>query len=96
MHHKLSFSNEAKEQLERLESDQKKLKKVRKTLGFLEVNPKMQGLNVHRFKSLKGPDGEEMWEAYVENNTPSAYRVLFYYGPTRGEITVVTITPHPR
>ncbi len=26
---------------------------------------------------------------------PAAYRVFFYYGPKRGEITVFAITPHP-
>ena len=41
-------------------------------------------------------------EAYVQNQTPGAYRVFFYYGPDRIEagrriavLTIVDITPHP-
>ena len=92
----LTFTDEAKEQLANLKAtDKKKHKKVLKTLAYLEVNPKHQGLNVHRYDSVKGPNGEDAWEAYVENKTPAAYRVLFSYGPGRAEITVISISPHP-
>jgi hypothetical protein len=45
--------------------------------------------------SLKGPKREKVWEAYAEQNTPGAYRVFWYYGPSRGIITIFAITPHP-
>ena len=93
---KLRFTAEADAQLAELErGDAKRLKKVRKTLGLMETNLQHPGLCVHRFDSLTGPKKEKVWEAYVENRTPSAYRILFYHGPQRGEITVMTITPHP-
>lgn len=40
-------------------------------------------------------DGEEVFEAYAENKTPGAYRVFWYYGPDRNQITLVAVTPHP-
>lgn len=39
--------------------------------------------------------GEEIFEAYIENKTPGAYRIFWYYGPDNNQITVVAITPHP-
>ena len=76
-------------------SDERKFKKVRKTLGLLSIDPKYPGLNSHKLEVEKGPNGEDIWESYVENNTPSAWRVFWYYGPKAGIITVFAITPHP-
>ena len=36
-----------------------------------------------------------VWESYVEQDTPAAWRVWWYYGPAKGEITVVDLAPHP-
>jgi len=44
---------------------------------------------------LKGPNGEKVFEAYAEQKTPAAYRVFWFYGPSRGKITIFAITPHP-
>ena len=73
----------------------KKLKKVRKTLGQIEINPRHPGLNSHQYESLSGPAGEPIWESYVENQTPGAWRVWWWYGPDNGSITILTIGPHP-
>ena len=75
--------------------DERKLLKVRKTLGLMEANIRHPGLNTHKYKGLTGENGEEVWEAYVENTTPSAYRVFWHYGPGQGIITILAITPHP-
>jgi hypothetical protein len=98
------FTPEASANLKKLESSAAKqgvLKQVRKTLGLLEMNPRHPSLNTHKYDSIKGPNGEEVFEAYAQNNTPGAYRV-FVYGPdrTKGKkriavITIVAITPHP-
>jgi hypothetical protein len=95
---KLVFTPEAVEQLEALTSNRgltKRLKAVRKTLGWMEKNLRHPGLNTHEFFSLKGANGEEVFEAYAENQTPAAYRVFWHYGPGKDAITVVAITPHP-
>lgn len=93
---KLSFSEEAEEALKDLEkTDPKKHKKVLKTLGLMETNMRHPSLETHKFDSLSGPKGEKVFEAYVENKTPAAFRVFWYYGPNAKEITILAITPHP-
>ena len=81
--------------MDALESDPKKLKRVKKCLGLIETNPRHPGLNSHNYAVLKGENGEDVWESYVENNTPAAWRVFWHYGPGEATITVIAITPHP-
>jgi len=90
---KLLFTDEAKNQLKDL--DDKRLKAVRKTLGYLETNPRHPSLNTHKYSSITGPNGQEIFEAYAQNKTPGAYRIFWCYGPQKGEITIVNISPHP-
>lgn len=97
---RLLFTREARRQLEDLAHDddkqnQPKLTRVRKCLGLLETDPRHPGLNSHKFSDLRGANGEDVWESYVENKTPAAWRVFWHYGPGQGVITVVAITPHP-
>lgn len=72
-------------------------KQVQKALARLQHDPKHPGLNVHRYDLLPSPyhPKETVWEAYVQNNTPGAYRIFWCYGPNRGDITILAITPHP-
>lgn len=92
----LVFQPEAEATLIKLEQiDQKKYKKVLKTLGLMQINLRNPGLKTHKYNSLSGPEGEEIFEAYVENQTPGAYRVFWYYGIGKNVITVLAITPHP-
>lgn len=93
----LRFTREAAKVLKDLESPphQIKLKKVRKCLAMLQNNPRYPGLNSHKYQSLKGTDGSDVWESYVENKTPGAWRVFWQYGPGEHVITVLTIGPHP-
>lgn len=73
-----------------------KLKKVRKALGHLEADPRHPGLKSHKMHSVKGSDpSKPVWDSYVENNTPAAWRIYWQYGPDDHEITVLTIGPHP-
>ena len=48
-----------------------------------------------QYTSLKGPKGEKVFEAYAQQRTPSAYRVFWYYGPEKNQITIATIIHHP-
>lgn len=91
-------TDEARDQLNRLRTDKglsKRYKAVKKTLQFLSTNPRHPGLQTHEFTSLKGPKGEKVFEAYAEQFTPAAYRIFWYYGPEKNQITIVAITPHP-
>jgi hypothetical protein len=94
----LLFTDQADADLDSLEADAslaKRLKAVRKALALLETNPRHPGLNTHKFSSLKGPGGEEVFEAYAENKTPAAWRIFWYYGPDKKQITILAMTPHP-
>jgi hypothetical protein len=96
MRFRLVLTSEAKDVLKQLaNSDPKKHKKVLKTLGLIETNLRHPGLKTHKYDSLQGPKGEEVFEAYVENRTPGAYRVFWFYGPGSSQITILAITPHP-
>lgn len=77
---KLQFTLTARDQLNALEkAHSDKLNKIRRTLGFLETNPRHPSLNTHKYDGYAGPSGEQIFEAYVENRTPGAYRVFFFY-----------------
>ncbi len=92
----LSFTPEAASVLRKFGAEKDpKLKKVQKTLGLLEIDPRHPGLATHEFTSLTGPAGEKVFEAYVENRTPRAWRIFWYYGPHPGMIRIMNITPHP-
>ena len=77
MRFSLLFSSIAEQQYNELLTNlahAKRLKAVRKALGLLENNPRHPSLNTHKYSSLNGANGEEIFEAYAENNTPTAYR----------------------
>ena len=92
------FTTQADSDLREIETDPSKkniLKALRRTLGFMETNLRHPSLNTHEFTSLKGPHGEKVFEAYVQQKTPSAYRIFWYYGPDKKQVAIVAITPHP-
>ena len=73
----------------------KRLKAVRKALASLERNPRHPGLSTHKFSGRRGSAGEDIFEAYAENNTPGAYRIFWHYGPGKDVITIIAIMAHP-
>ena len=93
----LRFTRQASSDLKALErsNDQVKQRKVKKALGNLQKDPRYKGLRSHKYHSVHGAGGEEVFDSYVENNTPSAWRILWHYGPGEDELTVLTVTPHP-
>jgi hypothetical protein len=105
MDRKIKFTPTADAQLTALENTPAKaalLAQVRKSLGYLQLDPHHPGLHTHEFLSLTGVNGEKIFEAYAQNNTPCAYRIFWHYGPDEAKgkkrtpvITIVAITPHP-
>jgi hypothetical protein len=93
------YTREAEKVLDELrESNQYavKLKKVRKALRLLEqTGPRHPGLHSHEYHSIPGPNGATLWESYVENRSPGAWRIWWIYGPQNEQITIVAIGPHP-
>lgn len=94
----LEFTDVAAKQFRMLEETkhlQKLFKSVCKALGYLETNPRHPGLGTHKYETLSKELGQEVFEAYAENNTPGAYRIFWHYGPGARGITIIAITPHP-
>ena len=61
----------------------------------METNLRHPSLRTHEYEGLKGPNNEKIFESYVQNRTPGAYRVFWHYGPEKGHITILDICPHP-
>lgn len=96
----LRFTGTADRQLKDVEGNASKkglVRQIKKTLGYLQTNPKHPSLNTHPYDSIGHPFAarEKVFEAYAQNNTPSAYRIFWCYGPDKKQITIIAITPHP-
>jgi len=76
-------------------TEQKLFKKLLKSFGFISQNPRHPGLSSHEISDLSRRYGMKVWESYLENNTPSAGRVFWVYGPDQKDITIIGIEPHP-
>lgn len=75
--------------------EQKLYKKLKKTLGLLAENPRHPGLASHKVHGLSARYRREIWESYVENRTPGAMRIFWYYGSGDNEITLLHLERHP-
>ena len=86
----------ARKQQGKLDKAEEKLfKKFVKTLGFLAENPRHNSLASHEIDVLTVKYGLKIFQSYLENNTPSAGRIFWTYGPEKQDITVLAIEPHP-
>jgi hypothetical protein len=105
-HRELRFTLEADKQLTIIENNpslKTVRKQVRKTLKYLETNVRSKSLQTHEYQSLTRRYGIKVFEAYVQQKTPGAYRVFWCYGPDETSkdgsripiITIIAITPHP-
>jgi hypothetical protein len=71
-------------------------KKLVKLLALLSQNPRHPGLQSHEIKVLSSKYGVKIFESYLENNTPSAGRVFWFYDENvKGQIVFAGIEPHP-
>ena len=89
------IAREALRQLKKDPGKNKDYKSVKKAIILLSENPRHPGLQTHIYSSIKGPSGAKVFEAYAQQNTPSAYRIFFCYGPDKKDITIVATIPHP-
>lgn len=88
----------AQENLKELIADNSKKiakKAVHEALKKMRVNLRHPSLNTHKYDAMEGPNGEDVFESYAQNNTPGAYRIFWHYGPSKKQITILAITPHP-
>lgn len=92
----LIYLEEAKETLAKLKKQGliEKRKKIKSTLDKLSENPRHPGLHTHKNNSLRGYQGQNVFQSYIENKTPGAFRVFWVYGDNNS-IIILAITPHP-
>jgi hypothetical protein len=106
MRYKLRFTPTADKQLAGIENNNSLEHisgQIHKTLGYLETNLRSKSLQTHEFESLTRRYGKKVFEAYVQQNSPAAYRIFWLYGPDEIDeagkripvITVLAITQHP-
>ena len=96
---KVEFTRSADAQLKKIEQDPSQdglCRQVKKSLGYLQTNPRHSSLHTHVYDCIDHPfhPGEKVFEAYAQNNTPGAYRIFWCYGPDKKQITIIAITPH--
>lgn len=93
----LVFTEDAHQDLLELRNDPSQkgvAKAVIKSLQFMRVNLRHPSLRTHKYDAISGPNGEDVFESYAQNNTPDAYRIFWYYSPLKREI-ILAIIPHP-
>lgn len=95
---KIKFTDEAEEHflfLKNSKDKQIQYKAVGKAIKYMQNNLRHPSLNTHKFESGTSPFGTDVFESYVQNNTPGAWRIFWAYGPDKGEITIMSVIPHP-
>lgn len=94
----LRYVENAEDDLKELVANKSKkgvLKAVVKSLKLMSTNLKHPSLNTHKYEEMEGPNGEDVFESYAQNNTPGAYRIFWHYGPQKKMVTILAITSHP-
>lgn len=85
-----------KHQAGTLSADERtRLKLFVKCFQRLSLDPKYPGLKTHEISKLSQKYGMRVRQSYPQNNSPSAGRVFWIYGPGKSQITVCGIEPHP-
>lgn len=96
----LRFAEPADAELKRLEDspgEAGRVKQIKKALGNLARDPSHPSLQTHKFSGLLNPfdDSKPVFEAYAQQHTPGAARILWCYGPERQQISILAIVAHP-
>lgn len=70
---------------------------VTKALRLLAQNPRHRSLQTHEYLSIANPyeTNGKVFTAYAQQKTPRAYRIFWCYGPEKGQMTILAISPHP-
>ena len=66
-----------------------------KAVDLLSSNPRHPGLNTHEIDDLTRKFCLKVWQSYLENRRSGARRMLWAYGPKKGQITILAVERHP-
>lgn len=71
-----------------------KFKKAKKAVRMMrEIGPAYPSFCTHQMDYLKGPGGRTIWNSYVENKTPQAWR-MYWVRTDDGAVYIVSLGPH--
>ncbi len=69
-------------------------KKFLKAIKHLSTNPRHPGLQSHEIEPLSRKYNRKIFQSYIDQSD-TADRLFWTYGPGRKEITVLGVEPHP-
>lgn len=73
---------------------QEKFKKAKRAIRIMrEAGPKHPSFCTHKMQHLKGPGGAIIWNSYIENRTPQAWR-MYWVRCDDGSLQIVSLGPH--
>ena len=87
------FALKQYEEIKKREPRQGLLKQIKKTIKFLRENPRHPSLHTHKNQKLSNLHKLDIFQVYVQNYTPGAYRIFFTYS-AKDEITITSIESH--
>ncbi len=90
----LEMTSQAEQQIHDIMMDKSKSglqKQLKKALRLLSENPKHPGLNSHPIGDI---DGVKIWTSYVQNNSPQAHRIVWFYAIIKNTIYILQVIPH--
>ena len=92
-----SLENRQKSRKSKASRQEGLFRQIVKCVVLLQESPRHPGLKTHEYHSIENPYDTEtkVFEAYVQNPTPGAYRIFWCYGTKKSEITIIAIAPHP-
>ena len=71
----------------------RRYEKVKRAIKVMrEVGPSYPAFESHRMKHLAGPGRRPIWNSYIENRTPGAWRMYWVYG--EDEVYILSVGPH--
>ncbi|BBX33644.1 hypothetical protein MMAG44476_14380 [Mycolicibacterium mageritense DSM 44476 = CIP 104973] len=73
-------------------------RKVQRALRIMrDAGPEHRSLQSHRYHNLKGKNGEDVWESYIEHKIANAWRAWWYFVLDEpNTILVAAVGPHPK
>jgi hypothetical protein len=87
----LKFTRSAADRIRELDAPEQ-VQVLRATLQLLEGDPGRPELRSHKYTSVHGINGEEVWESLVADPAEADWRMFWHYGPEADTITVASIT----
>src|SRR5437762_1974964 len=92
----VSVPPRVQKRLDALKADNQQiiLAAIDKAFEQLRKDPRHPSLNSKHFREDVGQKDKKLFRSYAQNNTPRAYRILWYYGPEKAQLTIFAIIPH--